>query len=126
MPFEVPPAPNPERLPSGAAEWIAHIRERDMPAFGATVAAVRKVTGDERASASRLAQVILQDAALTTKVLKLANSAFYNPTRQGVSTISRAIVLLGFDLVADIALGVSLVDALLAGGVRGRVVAEMA
>jgi HD-like signal output (HDOD) protein len=122
------PAPSPqgERMPSGAVEWIAHIRERDMPAFAATVAAVRDVTGDERASASRLARVILQDAALTTRVLKLANSAFHNPTRQGISTISRAIVVLGFDLVADIALGVALVDAMLSGGVRGRVVQEMA
>lgn len=124
--FEVPPLPAAERLPASATEWVALIRERDMPAFGATVSAVRNVTGDERASASRLAQVILQDAALTTKVLKLGNSAFYNPSRQSVSTISRAIVVLGFDLVADIALGVSLVDAMLAGGVRSRVVQEMA
>lgn len=122
------PAPPPaaERMPAGATEWIAHIRERDMPAFGATVGAVRDVAGDERSSTGRLAQVILQDAALTTKVLKLANSAFYNPSRQSVSTISRAIVVLGFDLVADIALGVTLVDAMLAGGVRSRVVREMA
>lgn len=124
--FGVPPLPTAERQPENATEWVAHIRERDMPAFGATVTAVRNVTGDERASASRLAQVILQDAALTTKVLKLSNSAFYNPTRQTVSTISRAIVVLGFNLVADIALGVCLVDAMLAGGVRGRVVEEMA
>lgn len=124
--FEIPDSPGTERLPSGAEQWIAHIRERDMPAFGATVAAVRNVTGDERASAGRLAQVILQDAALTTKVLKLANSAFHNPSRQSISTISRAIVVLGFDLVADIALGVSLVDAMLSGGVRGQVVQEMA
>ena len=125
-PVETLSSPGTEHLPSGATEWIAHIRERDMPAFGATVAAVRRVTGDERSSAGGLAQVILQDAALTTKVLKLANSAFYNQKRQSISTISRAIVVLGFDLVADIALGVSLVDAMLAGGVRSRVVQEMA
>lgn len=124
--FGVPPLPSTERQPESASEWVEHIRELDMPAFGATVAAVRNVTGDERASAGRLAQVILQDAALTTKVLKLSNSAFYNPTRQSISTISKAIVVLGFDLVADIALGVCLVDAMLAGGVRGRVTQEMA
>ncbi|MBL8439266.1 MAG: HDOD domain-containing protein [Zoogloeaceae bacterium] len=120
----LPPAG--DRAPEGASAWVALIRDQNMPAFGATVAAVRDVTGDERATAHHLAQVILQDTALTTKVLKLANSVFYNPSGQSISTISRAIMVLGFDLMADIALGVSLVDAMLAGGVRGRVVQEMA
>lgn len=116
----------PAREPRTPQDWVLRIREQEMPAFGATVLAVQRVTGDEQASAGRLAQVILQDAALTTKVLKLANSAYYNPIRQPISTISRAIVLLGFNVVVEIAVGVVLVDALLAGGVRGRVVAEMA
>lgn len=114
------------REPRTAQEWVARIREQEMPAFGATVAAVHHVIDDEQASAGRLAQVILQDAALTTKVLKLANSAYYNPTRQPISTISRAIVVLGFNVVVEIAIGIVLVDALLAGGVRERAVAEMA
>lgn len=114
------------REPKAPQDWVVHIREQEMPAFGATVAAVHRVTGDEQSSAGRLAQVILQDAALTTKVLKLANSAYYNPSRLGISTISRAIVVLGFNVVVEIAIGISLVDSLLRGGVRQRVVAEMA
>ena len=121
-----PPQPSAGREPRAAGEWIAHIREQDMPAVGATVALVHAVTEDERASTDRLAQVILQDPAMTTKVLKLANSAFYNPARQGISTISRAIVVLGFNIVAEIAIGIRLVDAVLSGGVRQRVLAEMA
>lgn len=128
--FEVPAPPaRASRQPRGAAEWVAHVREQDMPAFGATVALVHEVTEDERATIARLAQVILQDAAMTAKVLKLANSAFYNPNRQpasAISTISRAIVVLGFNIVAEIALGIVLVDALLKGGVRRRVIGEMA
>ena len=123
--FEVPQAPRPPP-PQGAGGWVQRIAQQDMPAFGVTVEGVRCVTDDESASAARLSQVILQDAAMTAKVLKLANSAFYNPTRQPVSTISRAIVVLGFNAVADMALGIALVDALLASGVRRRVVDEMA
>ncbi|MCB1916818.1 MAG: HDOD domain-containing protein [Rhodocyclaceae bacterium] len=123
--FEVPQAPR-SALPEGAGGWVQRIAQQDMPAFGVTVDGVRCVTDDESASAARLSQVILQDAAMTAKVLKLANSAFYNPTRQPVSTISRAIVVLGFNAVADMALGIALVDALLASGVRRRVVDEMA
>ncbi len=112
--------------PHSLSGWLAHIREREMPALGATVALVKSITEDEKASTDRLAQVILQDAAMTAKVLKLANSAYFNPARQNVATISRAIVVLGFDVVAEMAIGIRLVDALLTGGVRQRVVDEMA
>lgn len=123
-PGDAPPVP--ARTPREPAEWVAHIRDQDMPALGATVALVHAVTEDESATTDRLAQVILQDAAMTAKVLKLANSAFYNPARQPISTISRAIVVLGFDVVAEIAIGIHLVDSLLSGGVRQRVRDEMA
>ena len=117
--FDLPDPPRAAQ-PRDVAGWVTHIRDNEMPAFGTTVANVRQVTDDDRASAQRLAQVILQDAAMTTKVLKLANSVLYNPARQTVSTISRAIVVLGFDTVAEMALGIRLVDTLLAGGVRER------
>lgn len=107
-------------------EWVKRIRERDMPVFGRTVQEVRVVTEDEMSSASRLSRVILQDAALTTKVLKLSNSVLFNPARQTINTVSRAIVVLGFDLVGHIVLSIQLIDALLAGGRRDRVVREMA
>lgn len=107
-------------------QWVERVRDSDMPVFGRTVQEVRLVTEDDMASASRLSRVILQDAALTTKVLKLANSIVFNPGRQNVSTVSRAIIVLGFDLVGQIVLSIHLIDALLSGGRRERVVTEMA
>ncbi|MBT0962482.1 HDOD domain-containing protein [Denitromonas iodatirespirans] len=121
---EIPPLPG--TLPEGLSGWVAHIRDQEMPVFGSTVDGIREIMGDDSASAGRLAAVILKDPAMTTKVLRLANSAYFNSARQGVGTISRAIVVLGFDLVADLAIGVALVDGLLKGGVRKRVEAELA
>ncbi|MDO6387878.1 MULTISPECIES: HDOD domain-containing protein [unclassified Uliginosibacterium] len=111
---------------AGVEAWVNRIKERDMPVFGRTVQEVRSVTEDDMASTARLSRAILQDAALTTKVLKLSNSVMFNPSRQSVNTISRAIVVLGFDLVGNIVLSIQLIDALLASGMRERVVAEMA
>ena len=108
------------------SSWIAHIRGREMPVFARTVEALRRIIGDERASASALAQIILKDVSMTAKVLRLANSAFFNHSHQGVSTVSRAIVVLGFNPVAELALSVSLIDSLLGGGVRSRIQVEMA
>lgn len=117
-------AANPHHI--GLEGWVARIRDQDMPVFGRTVQEVRIVTEDELASAGRLSRAILQDAALTAKVLKLANSVMFNPMQQGISTVSRAIVVLGFDLVGQIVLSIQLVDALLSGGLRERVAADMA
>ena len=69
------------------SSWIAHIRGREMPVFARTVEALRRIIGDERASASALAQIILKDVSMTAKVLRLANSAFFNHSHQGVSTV---------------------------------------
>ena len=54
-----------------------------------------------------LAQVILDDPALTVQVLKIANSTFYNPRGTKITTISRAIVILGFDIIRRLVLGLS-------------------
>ena len=50
-------------------------------------------------SASELANIILKDYALTNKLLKLVNSAFYGFVAGKVGTVTRAVVLLGYDNV---------------------------
>ncbi|HSD39279.1 MAG TPA: HDOD domain-containing protein [Rhodocyclaceae bacterium] len=110
----------------GLQGWVDHIRDQDMPAFGHTVDSVLDITSDENASITMLSRVILQDAALTTKVLKLSNSVIFNPARQPISTISRAVTVLGFNVLGQVVLSICLIDAFLVGGLRGRVAAEMA
>lgn len=110
----------------GLQGWVEQIRDRDMPVLAHTVEAVRSITEDENASTGALTRVVLQDAALTTKVLKLSNTAMFNPARQPISTVSRAIVVLGFDVLGKLVLSIYLIDAFLSGGLRGRVLAEMA
>lgn len=121
----VPEPAGAAREPRALSEWVAHIRDQDMPALGYTVELIHSVTDDEKATTGRLAQAILQDPAMTAKVLKLANSPLYNAAGN-VSTISRAIVVLGFNAVAEIAVAIQVIDALLKGGVREQVVKEMA
>jgi two-component system, cell cycle response regulator len=64
---------------------------------------------DERTSSNDLARVIEQDPSLTTRLLKVANSAFYFRSRT-VSTISQAMLLIGFNRLRAIALGIALRD----------------
>ncbi len=60
-----------------------------------------------QSSASQLHGIVSHDPALTTRILKVVNSAFYGMPGQ-VGSIERAIVLLGFNTVKSLALAASL------------------
>lgn len=106
-------------------QWIKCIAETEMPVFGQTVRYFTQAIGDEDSSASAMAQIILQDASMTARVLRLANSTFYNPNGQPISTVSRSLVILGIDVVRSICLSLTVIDALLQGGVRERAIQHM-
>lgn len=70
---------------------------------------VMDIVMDERSSARDLAREISTDTALTSKVLKIVNSAFYGFYRQ-INTIEEAVVILGYNEVRSIAVTVSVLD----------------
>ena len=98
--------------------WIERISENELPIFKHTVHAINDVVSQDESSTSDLSNIILRDANLTARVLRVANSATYNVTGSTISTISRAIVYLGFNLVRDISMSLAIIDALLSGNAR--------
>jgi len=111
---------------SSLDEWVRRISEEEMPIFGHTVQQVMSVAEDENAPTAALARVILQDASMTARVLKLANTVYYNPHAQQISTISRAVVVLGFTTVRSMCLSIALVDSFVQGSSRDRLTRELA
>ena len=97
----------------GLEAWIERISQAELPALAAVVQDLNHLASGSNASVQQLAEVLLRDAALTSKVLRVANSAYFNPQQDSIKTISRAIILIGFDNVRQIALSVSLIDSLL-------------
>lgn len=67
------------------------------------------VEGDA-SHASELANVILKDYALTNKLLKLVNSAFYGFAAGKVTTITRAVVVLGYESIRLATIGLVLFE----------------
>jgi HD-like signal output (HDOD) protein len=63
----------------------------------------------DSSSARELESLILHDPALSARILRLANSAFYS-FRAQVKTISHAITLLGMNLVSSLAIGINIFD----------------
>lgn len=83
----------------------------DFPALSDSVSTINKITGSDKESISTLSNSILKDFSLTNKILRLVNSAYFRPAGGGnVSTISRAVLVLGFDAVRNIAITVMLFE----------------
>ena len=63
---------------------------------------VIRLCSDEHSNASQIATAISGDQTLTTEVLRIANSSYFNYPRE-IANIQRAIVILGLNLIRDIA-----------------------
>jgi HD-like signal output (HDOD) protein len=88
---------------------IKHLR--DLPTLPTILVKCDEMLKDPNVSCSDLAGVIRSDQAISSKILKLVNSAFYGLPGK-VSTISQAIVILGFNTVRNIVLSLSVFDLL--------------
>lgn len=83
-------------------------RVTDILTLPAVIQRVLEVTSDRNSSAAELTSIIEGDPALTVKILSVANSAYYGFMRK-VSTISHAVVVLGFQEIQNIVLSMSVV-----------------
>lgn len=109
-----------ETLQKFRAEVIAR---KNLPTIPAVLSKILALVDSEGTNARDLVEVVEHDQALTGKVLRLANSAFFGQSRR-VATIPRAILLLGFSTVRNLTLGVTVWDTL-AGGVAKQKLDEM-
>ena len=85
------------------------IGQKNLPTIPAVLARVLGLVEREDSSTRDLVDLIEHDQALTGKMLRLANSAFFGQSRR-VATIPRAVMLLGFSTVRNLALGVKVWD----------------
>ena len=93
---------------------IAEIAElRPLPAVAVRVL---EIAEGEQFSAHELAQAISSDQALTAKLLRLSNSAYYGFPRR-ITTVRDAVVLLGFRAVRSATLASCVIDTLPGGRV---------
>jgi eukaryotic-like serine/threonine-protein kinase len=86
-------------------------RKQDFPAVSAHITEInQKSAASNISSATELSNVILKDFALTTKVVRLVNSSFYGQFGGEIATVSRAIVILGYEQVRAAVLSIILFE----------------
>jgi putative nucleotidyltransferase with HDIG domain len=90
---------------------------KNVPTLPAVLAKILQLCGSIDSNSRELIGIIEKDQALTGKILRLANSAFFGQSRR-VATIPRAVILLGFANVRNLTLSVKVWDTLGTGIAR--------
>lgn len=86
-------------------------RKQDFPAISEHITEINhKTSGSNLSSATELSNVILKDFALTIKLVRLVNSSFYGQFGGDIATVSRAIVILGYEHVRSAVLSIILFE----------------
>ncbi len=82
----------------------------DFPAMSGIIHEINTIVSSEAEGSSKLAQAILQDFSLTNKLLKLVNTVSYSQFGGQINTISKAVSIIGFESVRNIAMSLILMD----------------
>lgn len=80
-----------------------------LPTLPLIVTKLSELIKNPNTSANDIQNIIAKDQALTARILKLVNSAFYGFSER-ISSMSHAIVILGFNTIKNVALTASVFD----------------
>lgn len=83
----------------------------DLPALPSVATRVIQLTDDPNSTAQDINNVLNQDQAITARVLRMANSAFYGYARR-INTVTDAVVFMGFKTIRSIVIAASVSDIL--------------
>ena len=112
--------------PKSLEDWTELLRVDELPIFSNTAQNIYAALDDKKKGAMELASIILQDPNLTAKLLRIGNSSYYNPSRQKINTISRAIVILGLEMIRELTLACSFFESILSSADKERANQEIA
>ncbi len=90
--------------------WARFSDRGDFPMLSQSVQAAVSAMDTRDFDFTALVNVILSDFALTQKVIRLANSAMYSAYGGNITTVSRALMILGIEAVGHLAVGLKLLD----------------
>ncbi|MFB3819143.1 MAG: HDOD domain-containing protein [Candidatus Methylomirabilales bacterium] len=96
-------------MPAHLDRLLEHIDS--LPSLPTVVLRVNDLMSNPKTSALQLSRLILDDQALTARLLRLVNSPFYGFPRR-IATVTEAVTILGFQPVRNLLLTATVVDVL--------------
>lgn len=104
-------------------EYAAFLKKlskiREIPTLPEVMRDVLAAVASESSSAEYLAFILTRDQALCSKILKMANSAFFAQSRK-IFDIKDAVVLLGFDSISQLMLSTTVFTFITNGRLHDR------
>jgi putative nucleotidyltransferase with HDIG domain len=92
------------------AEFRKALREaKSLPTLPAIISKLTRMAEDPETTTEQMGKVISKDHILAIKLLKLVNSAFYG-FPQKISSLSSAIILLGFNVIKSLIISSSIFE----------------
>lgn len=91
-----------------------------LPPCPAVLGKVAEICRDPSSSARDLGNVIATDEALTSRLIKVVNSAYYG-LRGTIATVTQAVVVLGYQEIKNMVYAVRAEDVFRDGGVDGGI-----
>jgi len=93
------------------AQVISEIRTviqdvRDLPTLPSIAVEIRRLVDDPNSNISNMVEVVDQDMALTSRILRIANSAYYGIPRK-IDNLKMAMVILGIREVVNLVTSIS-------------------
>jgi serine/threonine protein kinase len=109
------PAPNGEGGEAGNNATLEFLLRRmrlktDFPAMSDSVSRIQRLSLSENENLTTLSNEILKDVALTHKLLRLVNTVQFSQVGGSVSTVSRAVALVGVAGIRNLALSLILLE----------------
>lgn len=97
----------------GVEDWVEYLSDDQLPVLAESVQSLTDLTTAEDVRVSALTDQVLKDPNLTSRLLQISNSVSYRSASGPVTTISRAIIWMGFTSVRDITLSMKVLDTML-------------
>ncbi len=97
----------------GLHGWLRILENNETSVLSTLLNEIDNVITSENGSGEKLAKVILKDAFLTSRIIKVANSVMFNPNEMPVTTVSRAVINIGFENIRSICISIKVLESLL-------------
>lgn len=110
----------------GLHGWMRTLEKSEAAVLSTLIKELDQVTASDESSGAQLAEVILKDVSLTANIIRVANAVTFNPSNIAVTTVSRAVINIGFKNIRSICLSIKVLEAVLKDSPSPLLVAMLA
>lgn len=97
----------------GLHGWLRLLENNETAVLSTLLNELDRVTRSDNSSGEQLAAIILKDPFLTSKIIRVANSVIFNPNELPITTVSRAVINIGFKNIRSMCLSIKMLESLL-------------